>query len=71
MLPTDPLVAATIKTLNNDFCAKFQVNNYSVYDVPGIFYGRYPSDVYWGGNPWLLVTAGLADTFYKAASYVG
>jgi glucoamylase len=35
--------------------------------VPGILYGRYPGDSYAGGNPWQLLTAVLAETFYLAS----
>lgn len=30
--------------------------------------GRYPGDSYAGGNPWQLLTAVLAKTFYQGAS---
>lgn len=30
--------------------------------------GRYPGDVYAGGNPWQLLTAVLAELFYKGAT---
>ena len=29
--------------------------------------GRYPGDVYAGGNPWQLLTAALGELFYLAA----
>merc|ERR1712216_983568 len=38
--------------------------------VPGILYGRYPGDHYAGGNPWQLLTAVLAECFYKGAQAV-
>ena len=33
----------------------------------GIVIGRYPGDGYAGGNPWQLLTAVLAETFYLGA----
>jgi len=36
--------------------------------LPGVLIGRYPGDSYAGGNPWQLLTAVLAELFYKGAS---
>ena len=36
--------------------------------IPGILIGRYPGDIYAGGNPWQLLTAVLAECFYLAAA---
>jgi hypothetical protein len=36
--------------------------------LPGILIGRYPDDVYAGGNPWQLLTAVLAKSFYQGAN---
>lgn len=33
-----------------------------------MLFGRYPGDVYAGGNPWQLLTAVVAKTFYQGAS---
>jgi len=32
--------------------------------ILGILIGRYPGDVYAGGNPWQLLTAATAEFFY-------
>ncbi len=32
--------------------------------TPGLLFGRYPGDVYMGGNPWQLLTAVTAEVFY-------
>ncbi len=37
--------------------------------VPGTLIGRYPGDVYGGGNPWILLTNHLALLFYRGAEY--
>ncbi|KRW99572.1 Six-hairpin glycosidase-like protein [Pseudocohnilembus persalinus] len=61
-------VAKTIDQLNNLFCTTFPINQIDDDNkIPGILYGRYKGDVYAGGNPWQLLTAVLAETFYKAA----
>lgn len=36
--------------------------------IPGILYGRYEGDHYAGGNPWILLSASLAELLYNAAS---
>ena len=36
--------------------------------IPGVLLGRYPGDSYAGGNPWQLLTAVLAKTFYQGAT---
>ena len=36
--------------------------------VPGCLFGRYPGDVYAGGNPWPLLTAAAAEVFYLGGS---
>lgn len=33
--------------------------------LPGVLFGRYPGDVYHGGNPWILTTAALAQLLYR------
>ncbi|KAI1264227.1 carbohydrate-binding module family 20 protein [Xylariaceae sp. FL1019] len=40
-------------------------------DIPktsGIALGRYSEDVYYGGNPWYLITSGAAEFLYDAAA---
>lgn len=40
------------------------VKNDDAAGKPGILIGRYPGDVYAGGNPWQLLTAATAEFFY-------
>jgi len=69
--PTDKQVASTIKTFNNLFCTSYTVNQKDFSNnVPGVLYGRYQGDSYAGGNPWILLTAALAQLFYRGASVV-
>ena len=66
---TDEKVAKTMKVLANTFCGEYAINQKEVKDgVPGILIGRYPGDSYAGGNPWQLLTAVFAKTFYQGAN---
>ena len=64
-------MAKTISTFATIFCNEYTINqNDNKIGVPGILLGRYPGDVYAGGNPWQLLTAVLAKTFYQGSSVV-
>jgi glucoamylase len=66
---TDDKVAKTIKTLAMTFCSEYAINQQDTKKgEPGVLMGRYPGDSYAGGNPWQLLTAVLAKTFYQGAS---
>lgn len=66
---TDQKVAKTIQTLAFTFCAEYPINQQDNKNgLPGILIGRYPGDVYAGGNPWQLLTAVTATTFYQGAT---
>ncbi len=65
---TDNKVTQTIKDLSQTFCSEYAINQAEIKNgVPGILMGRYPGDSYAGGNPWQLLTAVLAKTFYQGA----
>jgi glucoamylase len=67
--PTSKEVAGTIKTLNDLFCSSYTINQADTKaGVPGIMYGRYEGDHYAGGNPWILLSAALAELLYRGAS---
>ena len=58
----------TIRVLCNTFYSEYQINQtMNEKGIPGILIGRYPGDIYAGGNPWQLLTAILAECFYLAA----
>ena len=40
------------------------------WNIPGILWGRYPGDIYAGGNPWPLLTSIIAEFYYKSASKI-
>ncbi len=65
----DSKVSATIRTLAMTFCLEYQLNQIDNKNrLPGVLIGRYPGDSYAGGNPWQLLTAVLAELFYKGAT---
>lgn len=68
---TDEKVAKTIGVYALTFCIEYQINqDDNKAGIPGILLGRYPGDSYAGGNPWQLLTAVLAKTFYQGASVI-
>jgi len=71
---TDNYVANTVKELSKVFCGSYPVNRQdSDEGVPGVLLGRYEMDKYGHlsqGNPWVLITASLANLFYQAAAEV-
>lgn len=68
--PTDPQVLATVARLEETFAKLYPINQNG---VAGIGIGRYPEDRYDGyttsgqGNPWVLLTAALAEYYYNVA----
>ncbi len=69
--PTSLEVAKTVSAYNDLFCSTFNINpTDSSKGINGILYGRYPGDVYAGGNPWILTSAALANLFYRGANYI-
>ena len=68
---TDDKVTKTIKELAQTFCSEYSINQQGIKSgIPGILMGRYPGDSYAGGNPWQLLTAVLAKTFYQGATFL-
>lgn len=58
-----------MKVLATTFCGEYSINQADIKaGVPGILIGRYPGDSYAGGNPWQLLTAIYAKTFYQGAN---
>lgn len=66
---TDEKIAKTIQTLAFTFCAEYPLNQKDNDNgIAGMLFGRYPGDSYAGGNPWQLLTAVVAKTFYQGAT---
>lgn len=66
----DPLsyeVASTVYYYNQVFSSEYPINNYDM-KFYGILYGRYPGDIYAGGNPWILTTAALSSLMYRISN---
>lgn len=64
-------VAKTMQVLADVFCVEYTINQVqSNKGLSGILIGRYPGDVYAGGNPWQLLTAVYAKTFYQLANAI-
>jgi len=61
--PTDARVLATAAALKRRFREQYAVNAAGL----GVAIGRYPEDRYYGGNPWVLLTAAYAQLEYEAA----
>jgi glucoamylase len=67
---SDPSVQSTLQVITARFQAQYDINRAP--GIPGVGIGRYPEDVYdggqfKGGNPWILITAAFANAHYKAA----
>lgn len=78
--PADTRVQSSVAHLVDTFSSynypDFSINGADdAAGLPGILIGRYPHDVYnggnpsqsAGGNPWILCTASLAEVYYRAA----
>ena len=64
-------VANTINIYNQVFHAEYPINSADDSNmIPGILYGRYPGDIYAGGNPWVLTSGCLAQLYFRAAAEV-
>ena len=69
LAPTSVAVAQTVGAHASAFCREYAVNTAdTAAGTPGVLVGRYPGDIYAGGNPWVLTTAALARLLYRAAA---
>jgi len=67
--PLSKEVLGTVVALNDLFCGMFAINRVDgAAGIPGILYGRYEGDNYDGGNPWVLLSATLAELIYRQAA---
>jgi glucoamylase len=63
----DPKVWASLWKAEEYFRHAFRINE----DHPrGPLIGRHPGDDYYGGNPWYVLTAGMAEFYYRLAADV-
>ncbi len=61
----DDRVQASVGVLEELFRTSYPINRRG--DV-GLGYGRYAGDVYYGGNPWVFITADFATFYYRLAA---
>jgi len=70
--PSSALAARSASQLAALFCRIYPVNRKDTEEgVPGVLFGRYEADRYGAnheGNPWILITAALANLLYKASA---
>ncbi|KAG6860218.1 hypothetical protein C0995_014028 [Termitomyces sp. Mi166 len=63
--PCSDKALASLKVYVDSFRAIYTINNgMAAHDA--VATGRYPEDVYYGGNPWYLTTAAVAEQLYDA-----
>ena len=60
----DDRVQATVAVLENLYRKDYAINHRQ--DI-GLGYGRYDGDSYFGGNPWVFITADFATFYYRLA----
>lgn len=70
---SDQRVANNLSAIIKTFSGKYEINNTN--SIPGYAIGRYPEDQYdgdnfQGGNPWVLATLAVAETYYELAARV-
>lgn len=61
----DDRVQATVAVLEGLFRQAYPIN---ARNGVGLAYGRYDGDIYYGGNPWYLITAYYAQFHYRLAA---
>lgn len=65
--PCNSQILATHKVVVDSFREIYTING-NVSAPNPVLVGRYPEDVYYGGNPWPLCTLGVAELLYDAAA---
>jgi glucoamylase len=62
---------STMVGLTETFCKEYGLNQKAASSkTPGVLYGRYPGDTYDGGNPWILLSASVANLLYRQSAAV-
>lgn len=61
----DPNLANTVSEYERVFGNLYWINRIKADLSPAL--GRYPEDQYYGGNPWFLTTAAMAEYYYRLA----
>ncbi|KAF8895604.1 glycoside hydrolase family 15 protein [Infundibulicybe gibba] len=63
--PCSDKALSNLKVYVDSFRAIYPINN-GIPASQAIATGRYPEDVYYGGNPWYITTAAVAEQLYDA-----
>ncbi|KAG6836704.1 hypothetical protein H0H93_004680 [Arthromyces matolae] len=63
--PCSDKALASLKVYVDSFRSIYPINN-GIAAHDAVATGRYPEDVYYGGNPWYLTTAAAAEQLYDA-----
>ena len=67
MQPCHSQNLANFKVLIDTFRATYSINS-GIPEGQGIAVGRYPEDIYQGGNPWYLITTAAAEFLYDCVA---
>jgi glucoamylase len=65
--PCHSKALANFKVFVDSFRSLYPINA-GINQTKGVAVGRYPEDVYMGGNPWYLITLAAAEFLYDAAA---
>ncbi len=69
--PTDGHILSTVDHLEQSFTKLYAINSgVSSTSAVGAAIGRYAEDYYFGGNPWFITTAALAELHYRLANVI-
>lgn len=60
----DDRIMSTARQMEDEFTRIYAINQRG---FPATVTGRYPEDIYLGGNPWILTTASFAEFYYRVA----
>ncbi|CCA75132.1 probable glucan 1,4-alpha-glucosidase [Serendipita indica DSM 11827] len=63
--PCSDKALANLKVYVDSFRSIYPIN-YGIASNAAVATGRYPEDVYYGGNPWYLTTFAVAEQLYRA-----
>ncbi len=62
---SDEWMLSTADKLEKAFEMEYPINHGK---LPGLAIGRYPEDVYFGGNPWYLTTIAFSEFYFRLAT---
>ncbi|MCJ1352052.1 MAG: hypothetical protein MMC33_002036 [Icmadophila ericetorum] len=66
--PCSSYSLANFKALTDSFRPIYAINSAAIGVGSAVAVGRYPEDIYYGGNPWYLATLACAEFLYDAVA---